>query len=329
MVLPDPTETDTFNRAEAAAVREFKRRFPEIFKRKYRHKYAANPKLYGKHNWDRVRIELHRSSGIVVEDLETDLLAIAGGVAPDVLYVNFRKSDNYIRNGFLYPLDKPKDRYLTAMSRQEKDFRINPKIWPVIRRKGPRGAEHVWAIPFGGAVGRVLMYRKDLFDELNVPYPTIEWTWQDLLAACRKLTDPKNGIYALRFYRGQHESWEWITFLWSAGGDVMVYDKQKDQWRCVFDSREAAVALDFYTQLCTEEWTDKEGKTRRGYAYKEAGSATKWERGQIAMSFEYMDEKLFSKLNPEVVGMVPVPLGPPDKNGSRIRAAELNSKMMG
>ena len=34
------------------------------------------------------------------------LMAIAGGVSPDVIYVNFRQSDSYIRQGFLYPLDK-------------------------------------------------------------------------------------------------------------------------------------------------------------------------------------------------------------------------------
>ena len=34
------------------------------------------------------------------------LMQIAGDIAPDVLLVNFRQSDTYIRNKFLYPLDK-------------------------------------------------------------------------------------------------------------------------------------------------------------------------------------------------------------------------------
>jgi hypothetical protein len=50
------------------------------------------------------------------------------------------------------------------MTPPEVDFRINPKLWPVIKRKGPAGAEHVWAIPWGGALGKVLLFRKDLFD---------------------------------------------------------------------------------------------------------------------------------------------------------------------
>jgi multiple sugar transport system permease protein len=106
---PDPTLTDLFNRSEAAGVKAFIRRFPEIFAKRYRDKYKANPERYGNYNWDKVEVDLKGVSGIKVEGVENDLLAIAGGMAPDVLQVNFRKSDNYIQNEFLYPLDKPED----------------------------------------------------------------------------------------------------------------------------------------------------------------------------------------------------------------------------
>ena len=93
--LPDPANADTFNRAEVAGVRAFKARFPAIFAQKYRDRYKADPKKYGHHNWDDVQIEIEPFTGIRVEGVEVDLLAIAGGMAPDVLYINFRKSDNY------------------------------------------------------------------------------------------------------------------------------------------------------------------------------------------------------------------------------------------
>jgi hypothetical protein len=95
-------------------VAEFKRQFPRIFAEKYRARYEADPGKYGRHTWSNVAVELERFSGLKVEGAEVDLLAIAGGVAPDVLYINFRKSDNYIRNNFLYPLDKPEDGYLVG-----------------------------------------------------------------------------------------------------------------------------------------------------------------------------------------------------------------------
>ncbi len=322
--LPDPSNTDTFNRGEVAAVRAFQERFPAMFAERYREKYKANPAKYGNHNWDKVEVELQQFSGIKVEGVENDLLAIAGGMAPDVLYLNFRRSDNYIQNRFLYPLDKPEDNYLTSMTQEEIDFRIHPKLMPVIHRKGPDGEKHVWALPYGGALGKVLLFRKDLFDAKGIPYPTADWTWDDLIAAAKKITDPAKGIDGMLLGRGKHESWYWVTFLWSAGGEVMVYNEEKDEWRCTFDGPEAAEALDFYTRLSAEKWTDAEGKVRRGYSSKDVENAyQKWDRGQIGMMMSYIDEKVFATINPEVTGMVPVPKGPTGKRGG-----ELNSRMM-
>ncbi len=80
--LPDSRKTDAYTKANAAVVAAFKEKFPEI--------------------------ELRTFSGIRIEGMDMDsgpLLAIAGGVAPDILYVNFRQSDTYIQNNLLYPLD--------------------------------------------------------------------------------------------------------------------------------------------------------------------------------------------------------------------------------
>lgn len=319
--LPDQEKPDPASKAAYAAIEAFKSKFPSIFAAKYRNKYKTNPGKYGKHNWDNVEIALERFTGIEVEGVETDLLAIAGGLAPDILYINFRKSDNYIQNGFLYPLDE----YFATMTKDEIDFRINTRLWPVIKRKGSAGALHDWMMPYGGAMGKVLLYRKDLFDEAGLSYPDKNWTWDDLLNASKKITNPDKGIYGIFFKRDKYESWYWLSFLWSAGGDVMLYDEDKDQWKCVFDSKEAVVALDFYTQLCCEKWIDKEGKIRRGYSSKDSSEgSTKWNRGEIGMMFSDIDDKLFSTINPEITGICPIPKGP-----TGIRGGELNSQMMG
>ena len=322
--LPDPTRTDAPGRADAAVAREFVRRFPDLFAARYAERARTNS-AYGPRRWDRVEVELHAFSGIQVESLESDLMAIAGGVAPDVLYVNFRKSDTYIRNGFLRPLDLPADGYFTSLSADERAFRIHPKLEPVVRRRGPGGAEHVWAMPYAGALGKVMLYRKDLFDAAGVAHPTADWTWDDLLAACRKLSDPARGVWALKLGRSQHESAYWINFLWSAGGEVMTYEAARDDWQITFDSEAGARALDFYTRLCTEPWTDARGQLRRGYAYKDTSqSQGKWERGELAIAFDYVEEKVMSRINPDLTGMAPIPKGPGGQRG-----AELNSRMMG
>ena len=324
-VLPDPANPSTFAQAESAAVQEFKRRFPRIFAERYRDRYKADPDRYGHHNWDDVAIEIERFTGLKVAGAEVDLLAIAGGMAPDVLYLNFRKSDSYIQNNFLYPLDRPEDGYLSSLSEDDVAFRIHPKLWPVLQRKGPGGAKHVWALPWGGALGKVLLFRKDLFDSHGLPHPTADWTWDDMLAAARALTDPRRGTYGLQLTRARHEAWYWVTYLWSAGGDVMRYDEPSDQWRCIFGSAAGVDALDFYTRLSAERWVDADGIVRRGYSSKDVGDFwVKWERGEIGMMMSYIDERVFSTINPELTGMVPVPKGPGGQRGG-----ELNSRMMG
>ncbi len=318
--LPDPSRTDPSTCAELAVQREFLRRAPGLL----RARQAADPGRYGARDLARLSLRLHRFSGIQVEGVESTLLAIAGNVAPDVLYVNFRQSDTYIRQGFLHPLDLPDDRYFSALSADEIARRIHPKIEPVIRRPGPDGAPHVWAMPGGPPLGRVVLYRRDLFDAAGVPPPKPDWTWNDFYRACRAVADPANGIYGLGLSRGKDESFLWMPFLWGAGGDALAFDETANRWRAVFDSPAAAEALDFYVRLTTEPWTDAAGKPRRGYVLKDtAESSLKWRRGQLGMMFSYIDEKLFATLNPDLTGMAPLPIGP------ATRGTEINSRMMG
>jgi len=318
--LPDPSRTDPATRAELAVQREFLRIAPDLL----RARQAAAPARYGDLDLSRLDLRLHRFSGIQVEGVESTLLAIAGNVAPDVLYVNFRQSDTYIQQGFLYPMDLPEDGYFSALAPEEVARRLHPKIEPVVRRPGPDGATHVWALPGGPPLGRVVLYRRDLFDAAGVPPPKPDWTWTDFYDACRKVADPARGIYGLGLSRGKDESFLWMPFLWGAGGDALVFDESENRWRAVFDSPAAAEALDFYVRLTTEPWTDAAGKLRRGYVVKDtAESSLKWRRGQLGMMFAYIDEKLFATLNPDVTGMAPLPVGP------AARGTEINARMMG
>ena len=318
--LPDASRTDPSTRAELAVQRAFLAQAPE----RLRERRAARPGRYGGVDLDRLSLRLHRFSGIQVEGVESTLLAIAGNVAPDVLYVNFRQSDTYISQGFLHPLDLPEDGYVAALSPEEIARRIHPKIEPVVRRPGPDGAVRVWAMPGGPPLGRVVLYRRDLFDAAGLPPPRPDWTWDDFLRACRALADPAEGLYAIGLSRGKHESYLWLPFLWGAGGEALAFDSSENRWRAVFDTPAAADALDFYVRLSTEPWTDASGRLRRGYAIKDTSEASlKWRRGQLGMMFSYVDEKLFANLNPDVTGMAPLPIGPAG------RGTEINSRMMG
>jgi len=319
-ILPNTTRSDPMSRANLAVVDAFEERYPAIVRERYLESYRADPDTYGEYDWEGIKVRPRTFTGIQVEGVESDLLAIAGGVAPDVMYVNFRKSDTYIQNGFLAPLDER----IAELPSGEFEERVHEKILPVIRREGPEGETHIWAFPYGGLMGKGLLYRKDRFDAAGLDYPDTSWTWEDWLRAARALTDPAEGLYAIQFPRGTHESYGFMSLLWSAGGEFMRRDPETGEWRLVYDSREAAVALDFYLQLVTESWTDEAGVRRRGYAHRDtAGAWGKWQRGEIAMTQGYLDEEMFQVINPELTGLAPIPLGP-----TGVRGSELNSRML-
>lgn len=241
------------------------------------------------------------------------LLAMAGGVAPDVLYINFRISDSYIQQKFLYPLDE----YVEQWAKEENlSERIYPPVWQVIKRDG-----HVWAIPYATYV-ITLQYRKDLFREAGLDPSQPPRNWDELFEYARKLTEPEKGQYGLGIAAGPHASWWFIDILWSAGGEAVVQDPD-GTWRAAFNDENALTALKFYQRLGRERWS-RNGKQYRGVAYRELDYSKLWDLGKIGMRFTYMDDQSMANINPNLVGIAPIPVGPGGKRGN-----ELNCPMMG
>ena len=191
--LPDPLRVDPATQAEVSVVRTFKKKYP----------------------W----VEPRRFTGIQIEEQASEsktLMAIAAKLAPEVMYVNFRQSDTYIRQGFLHPLDE----YVDRLSTEELDERVPRQVWKVIEREGP-GGEHVWALPIGICC-RTLWFRRDLFRDAGLDPDKAPDNWDELTRYARILTDPALGRYGIGLYLNQAEgAWDWITYLWSAGGRAM------------------------------------------------------------------------------------------------------------
>lgn len=241
------------------------------------------------------------------------LLAMAGGVAPDVLYVNFRMSDSYIKQKFLYPLDE----YVREWQKKEDlSERIYPPVWQVIKRDG-----HIWAIPYETLV-MTLHYRKDLFREAGLDPEKPPRNWDELYEYAKRLTIPEKGQYGMNLAAGPQASWWFINFLWSAGGEVVVRDK-KGNWRAVFNDKAALTALKFYQKLGRSRWA-RNGKTYRGVAYRDVDGSKLWDAGRIAMTFAYLNDRMMANVNPNLVGIAPIPAGP-----TGLRGNELNCPMMG
>jgi len=261
-------------------------------------------------------IKLEGFRGITAPGLSQEvgpLLAMAGGVAPDVLYVNFRISDSYIQQEFLYPLDEYVDKWAKEEDLSE---RIYEPVWPVIKREG-----HVWAIPYQTYV-MVLHYRKDLFRAAGLDPNHPPENWDQLYEYAQKLTIPEKGQYGMGIVSGPHAAWWFVDFLWSAGGEV-VKQKPDGTWQAVFNDKPALTALQFYQKLGRGRWT-RNGKTYKGVAYRDTDYAKLWQLGKIGMVFSYMNDEMLANINPNLTGVAPLPKGP-----TGLRGNELNCAMMG
>ena len=307
MRLPDPRSMYPENRVALALIREFKRLHPEI--------------------------ELSAFSGITIQNVGAEsrlMLAIAGGSAPDVLDLNFRMSDTYIQQNFVWPLDD--------FIKSSKEFKsvngylktVPEALRPLLLREGPaiggyKAGEHVWFMG-GQPVTRVLRWRKDVFQEAGLDPERPPKTWDELLDFARRLSDPGRDRFGLSMASGPQSAWDFLPYLWGAGGDAVV--KMKDgRWRAAFGSREGAVALDFYLRLAMERWQDSDGITQYGYTTvngdERAVSQAKVS-GKLGMYNEYLQDKTMGTVDPSLVGTAPFPMGP-----AGINASEINSSLYG
>lgn len=310
--VPDPRQTDPRSKAELAVHRAFLKKFPEV--------------------------EISAFSGITIANIQAEseiMLAIAGGNAPDVFtYINFRMSDSYIQQSFLYPLDRFLERDAFCGGPESYLSSLAEPIRPVVKRKGPAildnaAGEHIWALP-GPLSVRVLMWRKDLFQEAGLDPERPPQDWEELLAYAKRLSDPTAEKYGLNMDGGPQAAWDFMAFLWSAGGEAVIRDKSGD-WVAAYGSRQAAEALDFYLRLATEPWLDADGKQQRGYTVlsANAGSVMErdlWKEGRIGMKVGYLDgQNMAGNVDMALIGIAPFP----PRNKGEKSGTELNAIMTG
>ncbi len=69
---------------------------------------------------------------------------------------------------------------------------------------------------------RVWFYNKDIFDKAGVKYPTIDWTWEDLLAIGQAVTKPADNQYL--FVPGVVSFQDYADWVWQAGGTKFSND---------------------------------------------------------------------------------------------------------
>jgi len=262
------------------------------------------------------------------------LMAIAAGTPPHAIYVNFRQSSSYIAQGFVEPMESLLARILSDDERvrrtdaaggwladpTEREIahalelirqRVAGPVWPVVYRVDdtrPESGRHVWAIPINTFV-MALLYRKDLFFEAGLDPDRPPTTWEEFRQYAKTLTRGRQ--YGLMLFRVPI-SWSIYSFLVSNGAQVLE-QATDGSWRAIYDTRAAAEAIYYVWQLVSG---DK--------SVSLSAAELEWQRGEIAMRFNYLDDEQLSGINPQLVGIAPVPLSP-----LGARNSELNCRMLG
>jgi multiple sugar transport system substrate-binding protein len=71
-----------------------------------------------------------------------------------------------------------------------------------------------------------IVYNKDLFADAGLTEPSPDWTWDDVRADAKAVTDPANKVFGMVFPADASETmvWQYEAMLWEAGGDILNAD---------------------------------------------------------------------------------------------------------
>ncbi|NPV07088.1 MAG: sugar ABC transporter substrate-binding protein [Anaerolineae bacterium] len=130
---------------------------------------------------------------------------------------------------------------------------------------------------YGGllyAGGQTLMINKDILGEAGLEMPTADWTWDDLLAYAKAMTDPEKGQYGLFGATSAPPYWS-CSFIHGNGGTVLndAYNK------CTLTEDPAVEAVNW---LYERMFTDQVMPTPASLT----GQESPWLTGKIGMAFQ-------------------------------------------
>jgi multiple sugar transport system substrate-binding protein len=165
--------------------------------------------------------------------------SIAGGEPPDVFLMNYRFYGQFAARGALEPIAPYLDR---ASSFSAGDFfpaAMRPFEWEGRQMCLPQNVSSL-----------VAYYNADLFDDADVPLPADGWTWDDMVAAARRLTRGRDVVPHVHGLGVEPEIVRLAPFMWSNGGTMI--DEDSDPFRFALDAP-SVVAMQRFFDLRTRD----------------------------------------------------------------------------
>ncbi|WP_243344492.1 sugar ABC transporter substrate-binding protein [Anaerococcus sp. AGMB09787] len=198
----------------------------------------------------------------------------SGSVMPDIFFMNGPNFQKFASNNVLEPLDD-------LVENKEIDLsNIPDALIDLYTYEGKLyGLPKDWDLT-------ALWYNKEIFDNAGVPYPTNDWTWDDLKNAAEKLNNPDEGIWAIASQAATQEGL--YDTIPQNGGYIISEDAKK----CGYNSKEAIEA--------TQIWIDllKDGLSPDIQTQTDTSAVELFKAGKLAMIYsaswnvpEYMNSE--------------------------------------
>ena len=172
-------------------------------------------------------------------DMWTKVAAtMAAGQPPDVMYGDFSLVRNALE-GQLLAIDE----YFKADPVLNKPELFITNMTDDVQAKYGTGKMHALIL---GTWVPILYYNKDIFDAVKEPYPTDDWTWDDLRAAAKRLTDPSKKQWGFQFGTTlDNVGWLW----WAQKPAEFWAAPQQFPERTQFDSPEGLGVMQLYYDM--------------------------------------------------------------------------------
>jgi multiple sugar transport system substrate-binding protein len=194
----------------------------------------------------------------------------AAGAPPDVFLLNYHRAVPYSAKNQLEPLNdylsnstviKADDFYEQALNAYRYDGALN-------------------CLP-QNISSPAIYYNKALFDQAQVPYPSNEWTWSDMLSAAQKIATLKSDEGPIYGYGAEISFFRIAPFIWSNGGQIV--DQQMRPTKLTLDNAAAQEAIQWYADFQTQYKVAPDAA-----ADKSEDAPTRFVNGRLGL---YMDSR--------------------------------------
>ncbi len=164
------------------------------------------------------------------------VVAIAGGVAPDVTSVSSNWFEELASQGAFEDLNPWLNRD-TDKSFYSDIFKPSLQLW-----QSYDGRQ--FAMPFDNDIV-TLFYNKELFNNAGLVYPDDQFTWDAWLQAAAKLTRDTDGDGQPDQYGMSNWWFYWYSLVWANGGEFF----DANRTRLTLNTQAAREAIQFYAQF--------------------------------------------------------------------------------